>query len=254
MTGEDGTIINGPHGGHVGPGKPTTTQSGPSPTPNDPTVSQSGPGTVTAPAAGVGPTVGSAPTTGSGVTGAGAVGGVIGGAGLIGAGATSGGLLGGSGPRSGSVAEDEGTGRFGRGGSALAEGEGEPGLGSVRGGLRGGSALGEEPGVGLRGPGGVGGSEPDPELRGGVRPGSGGVLGDGELGAPRGSALAGARPAGFAGEPVAAEAGRFGGYPMGGAGGRRGGEDEESPMPDYLVETDDVWGDGVTAAPPVIGE
>jgi hypothetical protein len=66
--------------------------------------------------------------------------------------------------------------------------------------------------------------------------------------------LAGSRPGGFGGEPVAGEAGRFGGYPMGGMGARRGGDDEESPVPDYLVETDDVWGDGANAAPPVIGE
>jgi hypothetical protein len=56
------------------------------------------------------------------------------------------------------------------------------------------------------------------------------------------------------GEPVAGEAGRLGGYPAGGAGARRRDDDEEAPVPDYLVETEDVWGDGVTAAPPVIGE
>jgi uncharacterized protein YukE len=256
MSGADNNVINGPRGNHPGAGDPTETQSGPSPKPNDPTVSQSGPGSVSTPGTGTGPTVGAAPTTGSAVTGAGAVGGVIGGAGLIG-GATGGGLLGGTGTRGGSLAEGEGSGRLPRSGSGIAEGEGEPRLGGVRGGgAPGEGALGEpgEPGVGVRGPGGIGGTDPEPVARGGVRPGANGALGDGELGAPRGSALAGARPTGFAGEPVAAEAGRMGGYPMGGLGGRRGGDDEEAPMPDYLVETDDVWGDGVTAAPPVIGE
>jgi hypothetical protein len=43
---------------------------------------------------------------------------------------------------------------------------------------------------------------------------------------------------------------------MGGAGGRGGdGEDDtEHKIADYLVETDDVFGDDRLVAPPVIGE
>lgn len=45
-----------------------------------------------------------------------------------------------------------------------------------------------------------------------------------------------------------------GGYgPMAGGGARRE-EDSEHRRPDYLMETEDVWGDGTRVAPPVIGE
>jgi hypothetical protein len=38
-------------------------------------------------------------------------------------------------------------------------------------------------------------------------------------------------------------------------GGRGGGdEDKEHRRPSYLVECEDVWGDGRLVAPPVIGE
>ena len=266
MSGEDGHTINGTHSHNPGSGGPTTTQGGSSPTVHDPTVTQGGPGTVTTPGTGgTGTTVGSAPTTGgvTGVTGVGAVGGVIGGAGLIGAGATGGGVLDGPGStRGGSVGEGEGQSPRG---SGIGEGEGEPGVRGLRGGALGegepttggvrGGAMGEgEPSTGgLRG-GSLADGESDPLLRSGARSGLNGVPADDELGGPRGNSLAGARPEGFGGEPVAAEAGRTGGYPMGGSGGRRSSDDEEAPMPDYLVETDDVWGDGVSAAPPVIGE
>ena len=40
---------------------------------------------------------------------------------------------------------------------------------------------------------------------------------------------------------------------MGGAGTGRD-EDKEHRRPSYLVESEDVWGDGALVAPPVIGE
>jgi uncharacterized protein YukE len=265
MDPNDNAVLNGPRGNH-GTSNPTQTQSGPSPTPQTPTITQGGPGGVTAPgAAGTGPSVSGVPTTTApGAPGAAAA--VLGGAGLLGAGALGGrGPLGATGGRGGALLE-EGEGRVpgGRNGAGLAEGEGEPGLRGPRSG-----AFGEgEPGLraggragafgegepGLRGSAGNGGfGESEGALRGGVR-GPNGIPADEELGAPRNNMLGGSRPAGFGGEPVAGEAGRLGGYPMGGMGGRRGGDDEESPVPDYLVETDDIWGDGANAAPPVIGE
>lgn len=239
-------VASGNKGKDKDPNKndPTQTQSGSSPTPQIPTVTQSGPGGVDTPGApGTGPVGATPPTTGGG--GPGAAGVVLGGAGLLGAGAAGGGLRGGTGGRAPGLAGEE-EGRLGsRGAGGIGEAEGEPRFGGVRGG-----AFGEGESGMLRGPGGIG--DTDGMLRGGPR--SGGIPPEEELGVPRDSALAGGRPSGFGGEPVAAEAGRFGGYPMGGAGGRRSGDDEEAPVPDYLVETDDVWGDGVTAAPPVIGE
>ncbi|HEX2297926.1 MAG TPA: hypothetical protein VHH34_05315 [Pseudonocardiaceae bacterium] len=59
---------------------------------------------------------------------------------------------------------------------------------------------------------------------------------------------------------AAGAAGRGGagasGVPLAGAGaGRgRGGEDDEHRRPSYLVDTDDIFGDGRKVAPPVIGE
>jgi hypothetical protein len=42
---------------------------------------------------------------------------------------------------------------------------------------------------------------------------------------------------------------------MGGGAGRRGEDEVElDQRPDYLVESDDVWGDGRLAAPAVLGE
>jgi hypothetical protein len=38
-----------------------------------------------------------------------------------------------------------------------------------------------------------------------------------------------------------------------GAGGRGGEEDKEHKAASYLVETEDVFGDGTMVAPPVIG-
>jgi hypothetical protein len=243
-------IINGPKPHHPAPGTVTTPGSGPSPNPQLPTTPQGGGGVPGTPG-GVpgGPTVAGAPTTAA-PGGAGAAAAVLGGAGLLGAGAAGGrGLLSGAGGRGGVAGEPEG--RVGaRDGSGLAEGEGGPragggrsgaGLGEGEGGLRGGSGSGS------------GGLGEEGGLRGGPRA-STGIPADEELGGPRSSMLRGAGSGGFAGEPVAGEAGRMGGYPMGGSGARRRNDDEEAPMPDYLVETDDIWGDGASAAPPVIGE
>lgn len=167
------------------------------------------------------------PSTPSVVGGAGTAAAVLGGAGLLGAGALGSSALAGGG-RYGAAGEGlaEGSGARGRPG-ALAEGEGS----GVRSGA---GALGEGESAGR------------PRLGG---PG----LAEEELGM-RGRGLVSGTSEGFLGEPVAGEAGRLGGYPGGGAGSRRRDDDEEAPVPDYLVETEDVWGDGVIAAPPVIGE
>jgi hypothetical protein len=181
------------------------------------------------------PTEAVSPTPGVG-GGGGAAAAALGGAGLLGAGALgSRGLLGGAG-RGGAIAEGEGA--RGRAGG-LAEGEG------ARGRFGG---LGEGEGLSGR----TGGLADGEGLRGSAR-GMTGVPED-DLGAGRRGMLRAGAPDGFLGEPVAGEAGRLGGYPGGGAGARRRDDDEEAPVPDYLVETEDVWGDGVTAAPPVIGE
>jgi hypothetical protein len=172
--------------------------------------------------------------------GAGAVTGLLGGAGLLGAGALGGRAALADGSRYGMPGEGESLGRGRAGG--LAEGE--------RAGLRSGSGSGLAEGE--RGGPGSGFAEGE---GGRLRPGARGLGAPPEenLGAER-SMLRGGAPEGFMGEPVAGEAGRMGGYPGGGRGAGRRDEEEEAPVPDYLVETEDVWGDGVTAAPPVIGE
>jgi len=63
--------------------------------------------------------------------------------------------------------------------------------------------------------------------------------------------------AGGAGKAVGGTAGRglgAGGFPMAGAGRGQGAEDTEHRRPSYLMETEDIWGDGRKVAPPVIGE
>jgi uncharacterized protein YukE len=240
MNPNDNNAINGPKGPHSSTGT-TITQGGNSPTPDFPTVPQGGDGVppVSAGTGPGGPVVASPPTTTT-PGGAGAAAAVLGGAGLLGAGAAgSRGLLGGAGTRGVGGLAGEPEGRLGArgpgarsGGGGLGEGDGT----AVRGGARGATGLGDGEGTGLRG---------------GVRGVNGGP--NEELGAGRNGTLRGAGSGGLAGEPVAAEAGR-GGYPMGGSGARRRNDDEEAPVPDYLVETDDVWGDGASAAPPVIGE
>lgn len=117
---------------------------------------------------------------------------------------------------------------------------GVPGPGPVNGpgGGRGGGG-----GFGPRG-GGFGPGTGNPGGRPGFGPG--GSAGIGEHGpAGRGGPAAGAR--GAAGVAGAGPGG------MGGGAGQ-GEEDKEHRRPEYLIETDDIWGDDIRVAPPVIGE
>lgn len=86
----------------------------------------------------------------------------------------------------------------------------------------------------------------------GSRPGS--QLGRGGL---AGAGMHGENGVARSGPGAATAAGGRGGVngPMG-AGGRRadGEDDDERFAPDYLLETNDVFGDGRRVAPPVIGE
>ncbi|GAA1357234.1 hypothetical protein [Saccharothrix algeriensis] len=132
-------------------------------------------------------------------------------------------------------------------------GRGLPGGGGPGGGSGGGrGGLGGGPG-GLGGLGGPGGSAA--AGRGGFGPGgSSGMLGE----AGR-SGAGGFGPSGSGG-PGGAAAGRGGaaaGMGMGGmgagAGRGQGEEDKEHKAASYLVETEDVFGDGTMVAPPVIG-
>ncbi|MGH4016778.1 MAG: hypothetical protein ACRDSL_23165 [Pseudonocardiaceae bacterium] len=109
-------------------------------------------------------------------------------------------------------------------------------------------------------------------FRGGGRPGVlGGRVGGGAGGGagfgPRGSGLGAASAAdgrfgaggvgsGAGAAGGAAGRGGVGGVPLAGAGAGRGqgGEDDEHRRPSYLIETDDIFGDGRKVAPPVIGE
>jgi hypothetical protein len=131
-----------------------------------------------------------------------------------------------------------GGGRFGGPG-----GSGGPGGGAGRGGV----------GAGGRGfgPGGSGfgpnGSQSGPAGRSGMMPGAAGPGGAGAAGA------AGAGGPGGVGAGGRGGAGAGGG--MGAGAGKGGGdEDKEHKSADYLVETEDVFGNGEMVAPPVIGE
>jgi len=106
-------------------------------------------------------------------------------------------------------------------------------------------------GVPLRGglPGGMGGF--------GGAPGEGGVVRSG----PGGAGAAGGRGAGgtagaTAGRGAGGVGGRGGTAGAMGAGGRRGEreDDDEHYAPDYLLETDDIFGDDRRVSPTVIGE
>ncbi|WP_367134411.1 hypothetical protein [Saccharothrix sp. HUAS TT1] len=118
------------------------------------------------------------------------------------------------------------------------------------GGAGGGRGIGGPGGLAAAGRGGLGG------LGGGFGPGgSAGTLGE----AGR-SGAGGFGPGGAGGLGGAGAAGRGGvgglGAGMGaGAGGARGqgDEDKEHKAASYLVETEDVFGDGTMVAPPVIG-
>jgi hypothetical protein len=145
---------------------------------------------------------------------------------------------------------------------------GNPGVypgpgGSDRSGGPGGGPPGGFPGFG---PGGFGGGEDEYRSGRGYGGGAGGAggaagrfgAGGGNLGAGAASGAAQEAAAGRGFGPGGAAAGRGGaaggmGGPMGGRGGK-GGEDAEHQRPGYLVETEDVFGDGQLVAPPVIGE
>ncbi|WP_051764631.1 hypothetical protein [Saccharothrix syringae] len=129
---------------------------------------------------------------------------------------------------------------------------GRPGGGPGMGGGRGGGGLGGPGGLaaaggrGGLGAGGLGGFGPG---------GSSGALGEsGRSGAagfgPGGSGGLGGP--GAAGGRGGAGAG-MGGMGAGAGGGGRGEEDKEHKSASYLVETEDVFGDGTMVAPPVIG-
>ncbi|MCO1578506.1 hypothetical protein M8C13_22390 [Crossiella sp. SN42] len=112
----------------------------------------------------------------------------------------------------------------------------------------GGSGRGGSGGFGPRGSGGAfgpGGSGGQGGIRGGFGPGgSAGIGADAHGAAGRGGA-GGAGARGAAGAP---------GGPMGAGAGNRGEEDKEHRRPEYLIETEDIFGDIRTVAPPVIGE
>jgi hypothetical protein len=138
-----------------------------------------------------------------------------------------------------------GPGRPGPGGSGRPGGPGSGSGGSGAGGRGGAGGFGAGRGFG---PGGAGFGP------GGAGSGAGGAgaggRGMGGLGAAAGMADdAVAGRGGAAGR--GAGAGAFG--PMAGAGAGRD-EDKEHRRPSYLVESEDVWGDGTLVAPPVIGE
>ncbi|MET0135787.1 MAG: hypothetical protein ABW215_19575 [Kibdelosporangium sp.] len=153
-----------------------------------------------------------------------------------------------------------GGGPFGRGFGPGQGGNPGPGTGTGRGGLGGPGGPGGSGGSGgqgnfggrggVGGPGGAGGgansgfgqhSSMDPERQLGQRGGPGGLPGEG-------MGRGGVGSSGNVG-------GRGGANGMGAPGGRANGEeDEEHETPDYLLETEDVFGDERMVAPSVIGE
>ncbi len=138
----------------------------------------------------------------------------------------------------GGIASGESELRGNRYGSGLAEeGSGHSGLGGGRG----------------FGSGGMGADET--ELRGNRYQGAVGEEGGarGAFGAQEELPLRAAGTAGVAESQLAAgERGSM--MPPGAGGGRRGDDEQElNRRPDYLVETDDIWGDGRLAAPSVLG-
>jgi len=127
-------------------------------------------------------------------------------------------------------------------------------------GVPGGTGSDGRPGTGARpglpgrgfGPGGFGPGGPG-GFGAGAGPGSGGLGADahGQRGMGPGALVDPDGRPGLAGRPGGPGAGA--GYgPMG--AGRRGEDDTEHKRADYLVETEDVWGDGTRVAPPVIGD
>ncbi|WP_192909685.1 PPE domain-containing protein [Gandjariella thermophila] len=129
---------------------------------------------------------------------------------------------------------------FGSGGRGTGTGFGPGGRGTGTGF----GPNGRESGTSFGPRGSAGGVEARPGTQG---PGSRTGVGSGALAAEEAAASRGAAGArGAAGGP-----GAMGGT---GAGRGKGGEDKEHRRPAYLLETDDVFGDGRRVAPPVIGE
>lgn len=139
-----------------------------------------------------------------------------------------------------------------------------PGGGGGRVGGVGGGGFGGRGGLGAGGfgAGGRGGFGPGGGFgagAGGFGPGAaGGLAGEGAAGrggfGPGGGAM-GAGGVGGAGAVGRGAAGMGMGAMGAGARGAHGGDDDkEHRRPDYLVETEDVFGDGQRVAPPVIGE
>lgn len=224
------------HGPKGNPGPPTITPDPGPPNVPGPVNEPPAPGTSTTlqgtGASGSGP--GSAPVAlpdpvgGSGGTGigAGTVALVGGGAAAIAAGGLSGLTRGGAAAAGGA--------RAGAPGAVGEDGVGERGF--ARGGGFGAGS----------GSGGAGDEALNGRLRGGLGSGAGFDGADeAQLRASRMSAAAASELA--AGERGAMMPG------MGAGAGRRSDDEELEKRPDYLVETDDVWGDGRLAAPPVLG-
>lgn len=213
-----------PGGGPGGPGAPFP--GGPGGQPGGPTVPSGGQGPFPGPGGG-----GQFPQ-GPGGTGPGG----------------SGPFAPGTGPfRPGSdVTRGGGSGKFGNPG--FGPGGRGPGIGGP-----GGQGGPGGPGAGRGGVGGFGTSPVDAEGRGG-RGGIGGAGGAGALG-ENVPGRGGAPGAGGFGPGGAGGRGGAAGGPMGAGGrGAKGEGDDEHETPDYLMETEDVFGDERMVAPPVIGE
>ncbi|WHT18333.1 hypothetical protein N8J89_35345 [Crossiella sp. CA-258035] len=108
----------------------------------------------------------------------------------------------------------------------------------------GGSTFGPVPVGGMPGGFGPGSGSGSAGMRPGFGPGGMGGIGSGGPGGPG----SGFGPGGRGGAPG------MGGGPMGGGARANGEEDKEHKRPDYLIETDDIFGEGTLVAPPVIGE
>lgn len=160
-----------------------------------------------------------------------------------------------------------GTGAQGFGGGAAGAGAGDAlgGAGSAGPGFAGdlgiagaGAGVGGAAGMASRGGAGVGrgfgGAARGGASAGGAKggPGAGGRAG---VGAGGGNAAENAG-AGARGANAAGGRGAMGGPMSGARGGQgQGGEEQEHTRPSWLIETDDVFGDGVPrVAPPVLGE
>ncbi len=138
------------------------------------------------------------------------------------------------------------------GGGGGGGGTGVPGLLPATAGIGGVGAGGRGSSVGGgRGGGAVGGFGP----RGSGVSNALGRSGFGSTGGAESATGAGRSVAGMAGRGPGVSPGAGGAFPpMVGGGRGQGEEDTEHRRPSYLVETEDIWGDGRYVAPPVIGE